>query len=170
MSSEAPKVLISKEEIDKRIIALGKTITEDYKDKEFICIGIMKGAFMFIADLVRNIDLPMNVQFMTTASYDGKNAGCVKLVQDLRCDIKNKHVLLVEDMIDTGNTIKFLLELLQAREPASLSVCSLMQKNKDKTGIVAKYVAFEMTRNEFVVGYGMDFDGMYRNLPYIGFV
>ena len=165
-------VLISKEQLDLRIRALGETLTRDYAGKNLLCVGILKGSFMFFADLVRAIDLPLEIDFLGASSYGDRlsSSGVVKFTLDLGRSIENRHVLLVEDIIDTGNTLQYLLETLRLRNPASLKLCTLLVKpTKLKTKMPLDYVGFEI-EDKFVIGYGMDAAEKYRNLGYIGYI
>jgi hypoxanthine phosphoribosyltransferase len=165
-------VLISPAELDKRIKELGANITHDYQDKELIIVGILNGCFVFLADLVREIDLPVITDFMGLSSYGAltKSSGVVQITKDLSRAIEDKHILIVEDIIDTGLTMSYLLENLETRKPASIAICSLLSKpSKHKVNIPIEYLGFEI-EDQFVVGYGLDFDGIYRNMPYIGLV
>lgn len=160
--------LFNKEQIANRVAELGAKITRDYAGESLVCVGVMKGALIFLADLVRTIDLPTTMEFIGVASYDGtQSTGHVRLTHDLAADIKDKHVLLVEDIIDTGRTIDYLMDVLRVRGPKSIRVASFLSKPEAhvlKTNI--DYVGFEISK-EFVIGYGLDLDQYYRNLPYI---
>jgi len=165
-------VLLSAEELQQRIAELGADITKDYQDKDLIVVGILNGCFIFLADLVRHIDLPIVTDFMGLSSYGAstKSSGIVQITKDLSMVIENKHLLIVEDIIDTGLTMSYLLENLETRRPASVKICSLLSKPmKHKVSIPIEYLGFTI-EDKFVVGYGLDFDGTYRNLPYIGLV
>jgi hypoxanthine phosphoribosyltransferase len=164
------RVLYSQEQIAARVHALGQEITRDYAGKELVVIGILKGSFMFMADLVRAIDLPLHVDFLGLSSYgdETKTSGVVKITNDLSKPIDHKHVLIVEDIIDTGLTMHYLLDFLKTRSPSSVKICSLLEKpDNAKTKIDIAYKGFVIP-NEFVVGYGLDYAGLYRNVPYIG--
>lgn len=164
------KPLISTEALASRIQELGKTITEDYQNKPLTCVCILKGSVIFFADLIRHIDLPLTIDFIRVSSYGSalESSGDVKINKDLSEPIKSKHILLIEDIIDTGITLDFLLELLKPREPASLKVCTLLHKPANKVKEIAiDYTGFTI-ENDFVVGYGMDVAEKYRNLDYIG--
>jgi hypoxanthine phosphoribosyltransferase len=164
------RVLFSKEKIAARIQELGAEITRDYKGKDLIVVGILKGSFIFMADLVRAIDLPMQVDFLGLSSYgdETKTSGVVKITNDLSKPIDHKHVLIVEDIIDTGLTMQYLLDFLKTRSPSSVKICSLLEKPENaKTKIDIAYKGFVIP-NEFVVGFGLDYAGLYRNIPYVG--
>lgn len=155
--------------IAARIKALGAQITRDFKGEPVVCVGVLKGAFIFLADLVRAIDLPVTVEFIGVASYAGtQSTGRVRLTLDLSADIKGKNVLLVEDIIDTGHTIDYLFDTLKVREPKSLKVASFLSKPEaHQMHHRIDYVGFEISK-EFVIGYGLDLDQYYRNLPILG--
>ena len=162
------KPLFDADTIRARIAELGATITKDYKGEPLVCIGVLKGAFIFMADLVRAIDLPLNMEFIGVSSYAGtESTGHVRLTHDLARDITDKHVLLIEDVIDSGVTIDYLLGLLKLRGPKSLRVATFLSKPEaHEMHHHIDYVGFEISR-EFVIGYGLDLDQYYRNLPYL---
>ncbi len=162
------KPLFDEKTIAARIKAMGEDISRDLAGESLICVGVLKGAFIFLADLVRAIKTPLSVEFIGVASYSGtKSTGHVRLTHDLALDIKGKHVLLVEDIIDTGHTIDYLLDTLRVREPKSLRVATFLSKPEaHEMHNKLDYVGFEITR-EFVIGYGLDLDQKYRNLPYL---
>jgi hypoxanthine phosphoribosyltransferase len=169
------KILILEETIQKRVQELGLQITKDYQDKEsLICIGILNGAFMFTSDLVKHINLPtttcMTLDFLSASSYGDTTttSGTVKLLLDLRKDIKGKHVLIIEDIVDTGLTLTYLIKLLKQRKPASLKVCTLLVKEHQEVKVHVDYFGFNISKDAFVIGYGLDFAEQFRNLPYIG--
>ena len=163
--------LYSAQELQVRIETLGAEITEAYKDSQALCvIGVLRGSFLFFADLVRAIDLPIHCDFIGTSSYaDGTtSSGVVKITSDLGTNIEAKDVLVVEDIVDTGLTMQYLLENLRTRHPASVKLCTLLDKpDRRKVEVQIDYTGF-IVPDEFVVGYGLDFAGKYRNLPYIG--
>src|SRR5687768_9726029 len=164
------KILITADEIQDKIRELAKQITEDYRDKDLLLVGVLKGAFVFMSDLAREIDLPIEFDFMAVSSYGSatKSSGVVRILKDLDYEISGRHVLLVEDIIDSGLTISYLLRYLQARGPASLEICSLFwKKGEQAVPLDVKYPGFEIPP-VFVVGYGLDYAEKYRNLPYIG--
>lgn len=163
-------VLYDEATLKKRIAELGQTITRDYAGKALNVVGILKGSFVFFADLVRHIDLPIRCDFIGISSYgdNTESSGVVQITSDLTHSVQNQHVLLVEDIIDTGLTMKYLLENMGTRRPASLKICTLLEKpDNAKTQIPIDYVGFRIP-NEFVIGYGLDLAGCYRNLPFIG--
>lgn len=167
---DVKKVLLTKEEIDNRIAELGKQITNDYAGKEIVMICLLNGAAWFATDLSRAIETDMRMDFMVASSYgNGTNtSGNVKVLLDVRTDITNKHVLVVDDIIDTGTTFKAITDMLASRGVASIKTCALCDKKERRTtGLEADYIGFVIP-DEFVVGFGLDYAGNYRNLPYIG--
>ncbi len=163
------RVLISKEKLQERIRELGRQITEDYRGKEPIMIGVLNGSFVFIADLVRAIELDLEIDFIKISSYGNEktSSGRVQMIKDINADIEGRHVLIVEDIVDTGLSIKFLEEKLSALKPASLKfVTLLIKKEIAKVDFDIDYVGFEIP-NEFVIGYGLDHKQILRNLPAI---
>ncbi|MEY2459359.1 MAG: hypoxanthine phosphoribosyltransferase [Acidimicrobiaceae bacterium] len=163
------EVVVGEDELQARIAELGKAITEDYEGRAPLLVGVLKGAFVFMSDLARQIDLPLEVDFMAVASYGSstKTSGIVRIVKDLDLDLVNRHVLIVEDIVDSGLTLRWLRRNLATRNPSSVEVCALLVK----TGLQReepdlKYVGFEIPP-DFVVGYGLDVDQRYRNLPSI---
>jgi hypoxanthine phosphoribosyltransferase len=164
------EVLISASEIERRINELGSEVTRDYAGKEPLLIGVLKGVTCFMADLMRHIALPVSVDFMTISSYEGDRSGAVRIVQDLTENIRGRDVLVIEDIIDTGMTLNHLLKQMQAREPASLRVCTLLDKRARRlVDLPLDYVGFEVP-DEFVVGYGLDYQQRFRNLPFVATV
>jgi hypoxanthine phosphoribosyltransferase len=162
--------LLSRETIDARVRELGAQIKADYEGKNMLLVCVLKGSFVFAADLARAIDLPMKIDFLGTRSYgDGtESSGVVQITQDLSRPIEDVHVLLVEDIVDSGLTIAHLLKLLRTRNPASLKVCSLLHKpSRAKIEVPIDYLGFTI-EDRFVVGYGLDHAEVYRNLPYLG--
>lgn len=166
MAKYVTKVLVTEEELNVMLENLGKVITEDYRGKQLVVIGILKGAFVFLSDLVRQIDIPLNIDFMSISSYGhGKeSSGKINILKDCDCNIEGKHVLIVEDVIDTGLTLKHLMDMLKERKPASLKLCVAFDKPNRKVDIEADYVGLKLP-NEFLVGYGLDYQDFYRNLP-----
>jgi hypoxanthine phosphoribosyltransferase len=163
------RILISGDEVQAKIRELGDRITEDYRGKDLLLVGVLKGAFVVMADLSRHIRLPLRFDFMAVSSYGAstKTSGVVRILKDLDHDIETMHVLLVEDIVDSGLTLAYLLKNLRARRPASLEVCALMQKPEvQRVDIDIRYKGFEIPP-VFVVGYGLDFAEKYRNLPYV---
>lgn len=164
-------ILLTEEQIKQKVIELGKQITEDYKDVEcLIAVGILRGSVIFMADLIRQIDLHTELEFMSVSSYgsSSKTSGVVKINKDLDVDISGKHVIIIEDIVDSGVTLSYLREMLLKRNPASLKICTLLNKPERRIADVnPDYVAFEVP-DEFVIGYGLDYASRYRNMPYIG--
>ena len=165
------KILITEEQIKNRVAELGKQITEDYKGKDLVFVGVLKGVVVFFSDLVRAVDLPCEFDFMWVSSYQGTNStGKLVVKRDVSADLKDRHVVILEDIFDTGNSLEFTYNHLLTKEPASVRICTFLDKpERRRAGVTVKadYVGFTVP-NEFVVGYGMDFDELYRNLPYIG--
>jgi len=164
------RVLISKEELDKRVAELGAEITRDYEGKKILVLGILKGAVPFMADLIRQIKLPMAYDFMALSSYgvSTQSSGVVRILKDLERSVEDVHILIAEDIVDTGLTLKYLKENLKARNPLSVKVVTLLDKAARRTAeVTPDYNGFTIP-DEFVVGYGLDFNEEYRNLPYIG--
>ena len=166
------RVLIAQEEIRSRVSKLGAEITERFKNESepIILVGILKGSVIFLADLCRAIQRPVHLEFMGVSSYGAAtvSSGDVRITQDLTATIKGRHVIIVEDIVDTGLTIKYLLEMLRARSPKSLSVCALLEKpSKSKGQVLIDHLGFSI-KDQFVVGYGLDYAELYRNLPYVG--
>lgn len=165
-------VMLSEDEIKRRVRELGAQITEEYGPLggELVLVGILKGSFVFLADLAREIDLPVDIDFIGLSSYgdETESSGVVRLTSDLSKPIEGKHLLIVEDIVDTGLTMRYLLENLRTRGPATVKVCSLLEKpSKNKSGISVDYLGFSIP-DRFVVGYGLDAAGRYRNLPFVG--
>lgn len=164
------RVLISEDELQTRIQALGKEISADYEGRAPLLVGVLKGAFVFMADLARAIDLDVEVDFMAVASYGAatKSSGVVRIVKDLDLDLSGRDVLVVEDIVDSGLTLAYLQRNLLARNPATLEVCALLVKEGlQRDDLELKYVGFRIPP-EFVIGYGLDHAEKYRNLPYVG--
>ncbi len=163
-------VLVTEEQIQREIARLGRRLTEEYAGKDLLLVGVLKGALMFMVDLARAIDLPLTLDFMAVASYGAstQTSGIVRILKDLDSSIENKHVLVVEDIIDSGLTLNYILETLRTRNPASVRVCALLSKHdRRRVDVPIDYVCFDIP-DEFVVGYGLDFDQIYRNLPFMG--
>ena len=172
MEKDIAKVLFSEEQLQNRVRELGEQISADYAGKEPLLISVLRGSYIFMADLSRAISQSVTIDFMAVSSYGGgtTSSGQVEIVKDLSDSIEGKDLLIVEDILDSGNTLSYLLKLLQARRPASIKLCTLLDKPSRRVKpIVADYVGFEVP-DEFVVGYGLDYDERYRNLPYIGVV
>ena len=170
MHQDVGTIFASEEEIRRRVEELGRQITADYAGKEPLFVGVLKGCFMFMADLVRACEVDCTVDFMVVSSYGGgtSSTGAVEIVKDLSKDIAGKDVIIVEDILDSGNTLSYLKRYMSARNPASIRIVTLMDKPERRTAdVTADYVGFTIP-DAFVVGYGLDYDQKYRNLPYIG--
>jgi len=171
MAYQAPikKVLISEEQINTRVKELAKQISADYAGKTPLLVCILRGASLFFANLVKNLEIDCKIDFMSLSSYQGTtSSGKVRMLLDIREDIKDRSVIVVEDIVDTGLTGVYLREMLSARKPASIEFCTLLDKPQNrKVEIKPKYLGFTI-QNEFVVGYGLDYNELYRNLPYVG--
>jgi len=166
------KILIDEKKIETRVAELGVQIAADYCDKDLVVIGILKGAVLFMADLIKRIDIPLSIDFMAVSSYgkSTRSSGVVRILKDLDEEIEGKDVLIVEDIVDTGLTLKFLAENILSRNPKSLKTCCLLDKpSRRKVDVKVNYVGFEIP-DEFVVGYGLDYAQKYRNLPFVGVV
>jgi hypoxanthine phosphoribosyltransferase len=162
--------LISEERLQARIVSLAKEIREVYGDKALTCVCVLKGSFVFLADLVRALGGDVYCEFLGVASYHGgtHSSGAVQITQDLRTPIEGRDVLVIEDIVDTGRTLSYLVELLRVRQPASLAIVTLLDKPSNRVvQVEVKFVGFEIP-DEFVIGYGLDLGELYRNLPYIG--
>lgn len=171
LSKDIKSVLYSEEQLQARVAELGAAITRDYQDKEnILLVSVLRGSYIFMADLSRAIDLPVTIDFMFVSSYGAgtKSSGQVEIKKDISLNLEGYHVIIVEDILDSGNTLYYLTKMLRARKVASISVCTLLDKPARRTKpITADYAGFEVP-DAFVVGYGLDFDQKYRNLPYIG--
>lgn len=169
MRDDIQYVLAEQEEIEKICKELGQRISEDYQDKNIIIVSVLKGAFVFCADIFRHITIPCEIDFMSISSYgSGTTPGAVRLIKDLGVDISGMDVLIVEDILDSGNSLAYTIELLKARKPKSIKICTLLDKpERRQAPITADYVG-KVIPDEFVVGYGLDYDEKYRNLPFIG--
>lgn len=166
------EIMIQEEDVDARIRQLGEQISRDYEGKEIHLIGILRGSVFFICELAKRITVPVTMDFMSVSSYgsDTKSSGVVKIVKDLDDSLKDKEVIIVEDIIDSGNTLSYLAGHLQSRGPKSLRICTLLDKpDRRVKPVEVEYVGFQIP-DEFVVGYGLDYAQKYRNLPYIGVV
>ena len=170
MVNDIRDILITEEELKEIIAKLGRQVTEDYKDKNLFLITVLKGAVLFLGDLMREIKCPCEIDFMVTSSYGSGtvSSGNVKIVKDIDVPLDDKDVLIVEDILDTGLTLNFLMDLLKNRNPRSIEICALLDKpSRRAADIKAKYTGIEIP-DEFVVGYGLDYDEKYRNQPFIG--
>ena len=168
MSSQAKlRVLVTRAEIESTVKKLAADVTRDYKDKSPILVGILKGSFMFMADLVRHLDFPLDIEFVRLSSYGSgqQTSGKVKMLQGLKLDVKDRHVLVVEDIVDTGITVAFFLDYLKERKPASVRLCALTDKPaRHRVSVKIDYTGITVP-DKFLVGYGLDCDEKYRNLP-----
>ena len=163
-------VLIEEDVLRARVVELGEEISRDYDGRELLLIGVLKGAVFFMADLMRQLTIPCEIDFMAISSYGAStdSSGVVRILKDLDINIEGRDVLVVEDIIDSGLTLSYLIRNLEAREPASLEVCALLTKpERREIDVPVRYVGFEIP-NRFVIGYGLDFAERYRNLPYVG--
>ncbi|WP_411344583.1 hypoxanthine phosphoribosyltransferase [Paenibacillus sp. WLX1005] len=170
MHNDIKEVLISEEEIQQKILELGATLSEDYKERNPLVICVLKGAFVFMADLVKRIEVPLEIDFMAVSSYGAstKSSGVVKIVKDLDVSVEDRDVLIVEDIIDSGLTLSYLIEILRGRNAKSVRVVTLFDKPSGRTvNLEADYTGFNIP-DAFIVGYGLDYAEHYRNLPYIG--
>ncbi|MBE6781622.1 MAG: hypoxanthine phosphoribosyltransferase [Ruminococcaceae bacterium] len=169
-NNEISKVLLSEEEIEKIVCRLGAEITKDYKDKNLLVVSVLKGSVMIMADLLREIKLPLRIDFMAVSSYGSgtSSSGNVKIIKDLDINLAGYDILIVEDILDSGATLSSLKEILLTRKPNSVKICTFLDKpERRKADIKADYVGAQIP-DEFVVGYGLDYDEKYRNLPYVG--
>ena len=170
LASVVEEVLVEEQALQVRIAELGAEITADYRGRDLLLIGVLKGAVFFMADLMRSITVPCEIDFMAISSYGAStdSSGVVRILKDLDINIEGRHVLVVEDIIDSGLTLSYLVRNLEAREPASLEVCALLTKpERREIDVPVRYTGFEIP-NRFVIGYGLDFAERYRNLPYVG--
>jgi hypoxanthine phosphoribosyltransferase len=170
LERDVSEVLIDEEALQRRIAELGEEISADYAGRNLLLIGVLKGAVFFMADLMRRVTVPCEIDFMAISSYGGQTdtSGVVRILKDLDMNIKGRHVLVVEDIIDSGLTLSYLMRNLRSREPGSLEICALMTKpSRREIDVPVRYVGFEIP-NRFVIGYGLDFGERYRNLPYVG--
>ncbi|HER23635.1 MAG TPA: hypoxanthine phosphoribosyltransferase [Candidatus Atribacteria bacterium] len=168
-NNEINEILITEKEIREKVLELGEKITKDYQDKNMVFIGVLRGAVIFMADLARAISIPMVFDFMAISSYGAatESSGVVRILKDLDETIEGKDVLVVEDIVDTGLTLNYLLRILKSRKPASLKVCTLLNKStRRKVKVKVDYLGFDIS-NKFVVGYGLDYAGKFRNVPFV---
>jgi hypoxanthine phosphoribosyltransferase len=169
MTQDIERILISQEELEAKVAEIGRRITEDFRDKDPIFVGVLKGCFIFMADLMRHVDIKCSMDFMAVSSYSGTSStGAVKINKDLSQDIEGRHVIIVEDILDSGVTLCYLKRYLLGRRPASVTIVTLLDKPaRRKADVYADYSCFEVP-DAFVVGYGLDYNEHYRNLPFIG--
>jgi len=169
MKRDIESVLISEEELKSKVAAMGEQISKDFEGKDPIFVGVLKGCFIFMADLMRSVSIKCSMDFMSVSSYSGTvSTGAVKINKDLNENIEGRHIIIVEDILDSGVTLNYLKNYLMVRKPASITIATLMDKpSRRKADIYADYSCFEVP-DAFVVGYGLDYNERYRNLPYIG--
>lgn len=170
MKGSIKEVLLSEEQIQSKIAELAAVLSAEYADKKPVFVGVMKGVVMFFGDIVKRIDVPCQIDFMWISSYQGTNSKEMIVRHDISSNIKGRHVVILEDIFDTGNSLEFTYKHLLSKEPASLKICTLLDKPERRNPsvtVVPDYVGFTIP-NEFVVGYGLDYDEYFRNLPYIG--
>lgn len=169
MHDDIERILLNQDQITEKVAEIGKIITEEYDGKEPVFIGVLKGCFVFMADLMRHVDTKCTMDFMAVSSYQGTTTtGAVKINKDLSRDIKGRHIIIVEDILDSGITLNYLKNYLNVREPASIKIATLLDKPlRRKADVHADYYCFQVP-DAFVVGYGLDYNERYRNLPYIG--
>jgi hypoxanthine phosphoribosyltransferase len=164
------RVLVDEENLQGRVLELGQTISADYEESDLVLICVLKGGVSFLTDLMRQITVPHEIDFLAISSYGAgqrESTGAVRLIMDLKADIAGRDVLIIEDIVDSGRTMDYLLRILQARQPASLRICTLLSKPSRRViEVPLDYIGFEIP-NEFVLGYGLDLDEKYRNLPYV---
>ena len=163
------ETLVSSEDLQRRVAELGREISDEYRGRDLFLVGVLKGAVLFLADLMRHIEVPCEVDFMAVASYGSatESSGVVRILKDLDTPIEGRHVLIVEDIVDSGLTLQYLMRTLEARGPASIEVCALLTKpERRKVDTPARYVGFEIP-DKFAIGYGLDHAERYRNLPYV---
>ncbi len=163
-------ILVTEEQLQVTIAEMGRKLSAEYRGKDLLLVGVLKGAIMFIVDLARAIELPLTMDFMAVASYGAstRSSGIVRILKDLDMSIEGKHVLIVEDIIDSGLTLNYILDTLRTRNPASIRVCALLNKpSRRRVDVSVDYVCFDIP-DEFVVGYGLDYNQIYRNLPFVG--
>ena len=163
------KILINEAELKEKVIELGKKISDDYNGLNPVFVTVLRGSIIFLCDLIREVKIPISLDFLSVSSYSGQShTGVVRIIKDLDENIENKHVILIEDIIDTGLTLNYIIGMLRERKPASIKVCALLDKKVRRIiDIPIDYKGFEIP-DEFVVGYGMDYNQQYRNLPFIG--
>lgn len=170
MKKDIERILLSEEQIQEKVKELAAILSTDYAGKNPVIIGVLKGVVMFFADVVKQIDIPCQIDFMCISSYQGALSKEMKIKMDVTADIKDRHVIILEDIFDTGNSLDFTYKHLMQKEPASIRICTLLDKperRNPKVTLVPDYVGYTIP-NEFVVGYGLDYDENYRNLPYVG--
>ena len=171
LENDIAKILITREQLEARIAELGTAISRDYAGKDLLLVCILKGGVLFLTDLIRAVEIPHAIDFMAISSYGGartESSGVVRILMDLNSNIENRNVLIVEDIIDTGRTLQYITDNLRTRNPCSLKICTLLNKpSRREVKVTLDYVGFDIP-NEFVVGYGLDYNEFYRNLPFVG--
>lgn len=170
MKETIERVLLSEEQIQTKILELAQQLSREYADKDPVFVGVLKGVVLFFGDMIKRIDIPCQIDFMWISSYQGTTSGQMQVRHDISADIKGRHVVILEDIFDTGNSLDFTYKHLLSKEPASLKICTLLDKPERRNPAVTlqpDYVGFTIP-NEFVVGYGLDYNEHYRNLPFIG--
>jgi len=170
MQEDVAKILIASDDLRRRTVELARQIQADYEGRDLVLICVLKGAIMFLVDLIKELQRPLEIDFMAVSSYGAstRSTGVVRLTKDLDMSIEGRHVLVVEDIIDSGRTLQYLTEILKLRQPASLRICALLDKRERReVDVPVDYVGF-IIPNEFVIGYGLDYDEVYRNLPFVG--
>ncbi|MCY1011522.1 hypoxanthine phosphoribosyltransferase [Nannocystis pusilla] len=170
LTADLSKILLTEAQIHQRVAELGRTLASEYADKDPLMVGILSGSLLFMADLVRHMNIPLSIDFMAVSSYGDRttSSGEVRILKDLSNAATGRHIVLVEDIVDSGLTLDYLCDVLRTRHPASLEICTLLDKHEArKRPLQVRHVGFPCP-NEFVVGYGLDYAGHYRNLPYIG--
>ncbi|MDQ3936392.1 MAG: hypoxanthine phosphoribosyltransferase [Actinomycetota bacterium] len=169
MSDPIGEILVEEERLAERVRELGREVSRDYEGRDLLLVGVLKGAVFFLSDFMRSLDVPCEVDFMAVASYGSStdSSGVVRILKDLDVSIEGRDVLIVEDIVDSGLTLSYLLRTMRARDPASLEVCALLTKpERRKVDLPIRYTGFEIP-NRFVIGYGLDYGERYRNLPYV---
>ena len=170
MQKDIQEVLLSEEQIQQKVRELAAILSAEYADKDPVFVGVLKGVVMFFGDIVKRIDIPCQIDFMWISSYQGTSSSTMTVKRDVSCDLKGRHVVILEDIFDTGNSLEFTYKHLLSKEPASLKICTLLDKPERRNPAVTvkpDYTGFVIP-NEFVVGYGLDFNEHFRNLPYVG--
>lgn len=170
MNEDLKEVLLTEEQIREIVEGLGKKITEDYRGKNLVLVSVLKGSVVFMADLMRAIDIPCSIDFMVVSSYGSgtESSGVVKIIKDLDADLRGVDLLIVEDILDTGRTLASLIKILKMRNPNSVKICTFLDKPERRIADISADYVGACVPDEFVVGYGLDYDEIYRNLPYLG--
>lgn len=170
MNDDLKEVLLTEEQIHEIVEGLGKKITEDYRGKNLVLVSVLKGSVVFMADLMRAIDLPCSIDFMVVSSYGAgtESSGVVKIIKDLDADLRGVDLLIVEDILDTGRTLSSLIKILKMRNPNSVKICTFLDKPERRLADISADYVGACVPDEFVVGYGLDYDEIYRNIPYLG--